>query len=329
MKRLLCISVVLLLAPHGSISSPAEFRFAQSARPSVSVQPTFGIALVGGGGPVEEAERFLCGKSAGGEIVVLQASKSAANAASFGQLCPENTAATLAIASSEDAQDPRAIATVRRAHAIFIGGGDQHNYVKFWTGTALREAVNSAVQHGVPIGGTSAGLAVLGEFAFSARHDTITSAQALRNPYDAKLTLEKSFLTIPLLKGIITDSHFSERNRMGRTIAFLSRIVQDGWAPAARAIGIDEATAVLVDGNGLARVVGKGHAYFLQLANRPAICRRGLPLSVRDVEVIRLAGGSSGEFDLRSWKTLQEMPISHRSVLKGQIEISPHEASPH
>jgi cyanophycinase-like exopeptidase len=45
-------------------------------------------------------------------------------------------------------------------------------------------------------------------------------------------------LPVPLLLGAITDSHFVSRDRMGRLIVFLARIIRDGWASQARGIGI-------------------------------------------------------------------------------------------
>ena len=145
-----------------------------------------------------------------------------------------------------------------------------------------------------------AGLAILGEFGFAALNGSITSAQALSNPFDRRLTLVRDFLTVPRLADIITDSHFVERDRMGRFVAFLARIVQDGWASQARGIAIDSQTAVLVDENGAATVVGTGTAYFMQTpAGGPQICQPKTPLTFRDLSVYRV--DASGSFDLPAW----------------------------
>jgi cyanophycinase len=271
-----------------------------ASSPVPSRPPEFAAALLGGGGDVDEAARFLCEHSHGGELVVLRASGTDAYNPYFRQLCPENSVTTLLTTSAEGASDPRAIEHVRNANAIFLAGGDQSNYVKFWSGS-LQKEINNAISRGVPIGGTSAGLAVLGQFAFSARNDTVTSAEALANPFGSKVTLERDFLSIPALQGIITDSHFSARQRMGRTVAFLARIVHDGWASPARAIGIDEGTAVLVEANGRATVAGKGSAYFLELAHQAEECEPGKPLSVTGVTAYKLGAGIGSKFDLKSW----------------------------
>ena len=53
----------------------------------------------------------------------------------------------------------------------FIAGGDQANYVRGWKGTAIERAINAGIAEGKAIGGTSAGLAVLGEFVYGALGD--------------------------------------------------------------------------------------------------------------------------------------------------------------
>ena len=58
------------------------------------------------------------------------------------------------------------------------------------------------------MGGTSAGLAVLGEFVFSALRGTVYSNEALADPYDFRITLARDFLPVPLLLGAITESCF-------------------------------------------------------------------------------------------------------------------------
>jgi len=60
--------------------------------------------------------------------------------------------------------------------------------------------------------------------------DGLTSKQALANPYFSRVTVRRDFLEIPLLRNTLTDSHFAKRDRMGRTLVFLARIVQDGWS---------------------------------------------------------------------------------------------------
>ena len=59
----------------------------------------------------------------------------------------------------------------------FIAGGDQANYINFWMGTPVQTAMNDAIRRSVPIGGTSAGLAVMGEYLYTAQGDKPDESQ--------------------------------------------------------------------------------------------------------------------------------------------------------
>src|SRR5262249_36128570 len=143
------------------------------------------------------------------------------------------------------AYDPAVVATIRKAEAIFIAGGDQSRYVRFWKGTPVEDAIHEVVARPAPIGGTSAGMAILGQLSYSAMTpDSLTSAHALADPFHPDLTLERDFLHLPGLDGIITDQHLHERDRIGRTVALLARLVHDGWVKEARGIAADRETAV-------------------------------------------------------------------------------------
>jgi cyanophycinase-like exopeptidase len=130
--------------------------------------------------------------------------------------------------------------------------------------------------------------------------DTIHSSAALADPYGNKVTLSRDFLRIPLLEGIITDTHFAKRDRMGRLIVFLARILQDGWAKQVRAIAIEEGAAVLLEPDGQARVIGSGPAYFLEAKSPPEACRRKVPLTFSGISVHRAPVGAS--FNVKEWK---------------------------
>ncbi|RYY83414.1 hypothetical protein EON63_11250 [archaeon] len=60
----------------------------------------------------------------------------------------------------------------------------------------------------ITLGGTSAGCMVLGNYVYSASQGSITSEDALANPYDKYLTVVEAFLKIPYLDSVITDTHF-------------------------------------------------------------------------------------------------------------------------
>jgi cyanophycinase len=194
-----------------------------------------------------------------------------------------NSVATLIIPDQEAAHDRAVAEIIRHAAVIFIAGGDQARYIRGWKDTPVEDAINANLAAGKPIGGTSAGLAVLGEFVYGALGDKpddndLASNEVLANPYFERVTLVRGFLKTPHLENLLTDSHFAKRDRMGRTLGFLARIMQDGWSNAPREIAIDEKSAVLVDADGKATVVGSGKgAYFLRPTRRPDVCKTGRP----------------------------------------------------
>ncbi len=283
-----------------------------------------GIAMMGGGTDLDEAFRWLCGKGHNGDFLILRATGKDDYNKYVNKLCQMNSVATLIIPNRKAADDPKVAKIIRLATVIFIAGGDQSHYVNFWKGTAVEEAINNHVITGKPIGGTSAGLAILGQFVYGCLEDKpndadLTSREVLDNPYVKRVTLVRDFLKVPGLEGILTDSHFAKRDRMGRSLGFLARIVADGWSKTPREIAIDEKSALLVEVDGRAKVVGSGMgAYFLRLTAEPEVCKPGQPLTLRNVAVYHAPTGAA--FDIREWNG--EGEAYSISVEAGQIHTS-------
>ncbi len=282
--------------------SAADYQYFVTGNPGhAHISRQSGFALMGGGTDQDAAFQWMCDRAGGGNFVVLRASGTDAYNPYIKKLCPAIASVeTLVITSRQGATQSFVIDTIRNADALFIAGGSQDNYVNFWQGTAVQEAIDAVIAKGAPVGGTSAGLAVLGQYMFSALNDTVQSKEALHNPFDRRVTIGRDFIKVPHLEGKITDSHFVVRNRMGRLIAFLARISQDGWTPAPYSIGIDEKTAVLMEKNGNAIVTGKGAVYFLHAPGPPEQCRPNTPLTYRGISVYRVRAGM-GRFDIATW----------------------------
>jgi hypothetical protein len=93
-----------------------------------------------------------------------------------------------------------------------------------------------------------------------------------------------------LLPGTVIDSHFSTRARLGRLAGVLARLIADGGPPTLVGVGIDEQTAIVVDGP-VARVVGVGSVTFLRRGSEDAVREPGLPLVWADLRLDRLTDG--------------------------------------
>ena len=135
---------------------------------------------------------------------------------------------TLIITAPEDSERPDVIQTVRNAEVIFFAGGDQCNYVHNFKNTPLQSAIASVIKRGGGIGGTSAGLAIQGDYMYDACNGSTKSFEALANPYDQSISFTYDFFHWPNMDQTMTDQHLVERDRMGRTLAFLARQIRDG-----------------------------------------------------------------------------------------------------
>jgi cyanophycinase len=323
-QKSLGLLLLICLACAGSLADASSYKYFRLGNPQdVQTKPAAGIAMLGGGSDLDEVFRWLCNKGSGGDFLILRARGDDEYNSYVNGLCKANSVATLIIPDREAAEDPAVAEIIRKAEVVFIAGGDQANYIRAWQGTPVQSAIDEDLAAGKPIGGTSAGLAVEGEFVYGALGDkpddkALVSADALANPYSERVTVVRDFLKIPHLENLITDSHFAKRDRLGRSLVFLARIMKDRWSASPREVAVDEGAALLVEADGKATVVGKGKGvYFLRPREGPEACETGVPLTIRNVSVYREKAG--GHFDLNAW-TGDGGTAYSLSVVQGKIE---------
>lgn len=248
------------------------------------------LLLMGGGRDVDAAFRWWKPYMAGGDVVVLRTSGGAGyNDYLLNTIGGCDSVETLLVTSRALANDPRVARSLAQAEAIFLAGGDQDTYLRFWSGTAVEKGLRAALKRRAVVGGTSAGLAVMGQFVFAATKGTVRSKQALLDPHGPKVSLGATLLGSPLLKGVITDSHFSQRKRLGRLVTFLARLRTSGQQ-ALLGLGIDERTALVVGPQGRAAVLGEGQVVVVRLS-ATGTCQAGRPLDGAQGEVVLLSAG--------------------------------------
>lgn len=293
---------ILLLSCLTSAFAAKQYSYFRVGNPNdVTASTTAGTVLMGGGTDVDAAFQWMCGRSGNGDFLVIRATGTDAYNPYIQQLCPsENSVATLIIPNRAAAGDPFVISTIQNAEALWIAGGDQSNYINFWKGTPVEDNLNAHIARNVPIGGTSAGMNVLTQFVYSAlASQGATSSQSLADPFNRYITLDRDFVTLSVLSGIVGDPHFVTRDRMGRDLAFMCRIYLNGWSASPRDIAVDEQTALLIDASGSATLVGSSTAYFMQAPGAPQVCQSKTPLTYQNISVYRI--NSSGSFDLSHW----------------------------
>ena len=257
-----------------------------------------GAALIGGASGPDPAFRFLLDHGGGGDVVVLCANEPDGYNEYFQSLGPVNSVATVVTRTRQAAFDPFVVEQVRNAEVIFLQGGDQAKYAERWQGTPLQDALNDAAARGVPIGGSSAGLAVMADRPFLALTGGVSSGPALADPCGPDVTLGRDFLALPHMRHVVTDTHFHERDRMGRLVTFVAHVAAEGGP--ALGVGVDEHTALMVEGDGKATVTGPGSVYFLKAPGAPEQLIPGYPLRFCQVSVFRAREGDG--FDFGTWQ---------------------------
>jgi cyanophycinase-like exopeptidase len=162
----------------------------------------------------------MCGRAGGGDFLVIRTTGTDAYNPYIQQLCPQmDSVETIIITSVTGANSAYVSTQIQNAEALWIAGGDQSTYVNLWRGTAVQTGVNFLLNSKLaPVGGTSAGLAVLSQFIYTGQLGSVTSSQALGNPFHRYVTLDRDLFQSSLGVNKLYDSHFVTRDRMGRSL---------------------------------------------------------------------------------------------------------------
>jgi cyanophycinase len=208
------------------------------------------VVLMGGGVEVDRAAARFVDGARGGEVLVLRASGSTSSYTGYfsDELAalvtqPARAVATVRIDDAALGADESVLCRVRRAEALWFAGGDQGDYLVRWPST-LHKAIAARIAAGVAVGGTSAGAMSLSAVAFDARDGGVTSDEALADPTAPSISVTPS--PFPAVADVVVDTHFSARDREGRLLVFMARA---GSGEDVRGVGLDEETALVIDGD--------------------------------------------------------------------------------
>jgi cyanophycinase-like exopeptidase len=264
------------------------------------------IVLMGGSAEVDDASRVFVESAGGGDVLVLRASGSTESYLPYfeSELSPSPAPSSVAVLRTDDptAANAAVACRVTQAEAVWLAGGDQWNYLGGWP-AVLHDALRSTEERGTAIGGTSAGAMVLGGFAFDASLGSFDSSEALLDPTADVVSVVSSALAQPELAEVLIDTHFSERDREGRLLAMLARARALSASGTARAIGIDERAAILIDGEGFAIAAEPGRSVWVYRFSGEANLSPGERLTMAGVERVRLEDRVEGAWpiDFTAW----------------------------
>lgn len=196
----------------------------------------------------------------------------------------------LDIRAREDAHNEDYVSRVERASVVFFTGGDQLRITSQVADTPVYRTITKCIQQGLTVAGTSAGAAAMPS-------TMLISGASDESAHISALGMAPG---LALLPGVVIDSHFAERGRIGR---LLGAVAQN---PAMLGIGIDENTAIVVDHQHQFEVIGMGAVYVLDgttvtyssMSEKQA---EGI-LDIYDVKLHVLGKGSC--FDLKTRRPL-------------------------
>lgn len=201
--------------------------------------------------------------------------------------------ATSNIETREDAADEEIASRVFEADGIFMTGGDQKKLMALIGGTLIDHAMHRALrERGVCIGGTSAGASAMSEhMLFDGSKDLL--------PQKGSVHLGAG---LGLVRRVIIDQHFSERQRLGR---LLSAVAQNPYLLGA---GIDENTALIVRPGQGVEVIGDGAVTLIdgrEMRSNFAEVKHRETLELADVRLHLLPSGVSYDLDAFAGDTNQ------------------------
>lgn len=292
---------------------------------NVSPATAFAALLAGGGKDHDAATSALIAAGGHGDALILRMDDTGGAYASYFVERGAHAATEVALdpASGNDdvigpelaalrarADSPWLLAKIEAAEILFLAGGNQTKYVDAWRGTALAGAVSRLVARGGAIGGTSAGMHALAGVVHTPRGegDSVTSSAVLGDPYIGEgeyrgtrsLAFSPSPFLVPLLAGVVTDTHWTQRARLGRSLGFLGRILTDNLRPVGGValLACDEGVGVLLDAAGRGRVFGPpagGSAFLFRPDAPPDRCVDDRTIDWRaGVAYVRVEGTPSG-----------------------------------
>ncbi|NHZ42552.1 cyanophycinase [Massilia aquatica] len=247
------------------------------------------LLIIGGGEDREDdmqvLERFvaLCGGPDKRIVVLTAASRVpekmwAIYDAAFGGMGVERRS-EVRVTSRLEANDTAMAADLAQADGIFITGGDQKRLLALIGGTRLDEALHAALARGACIAGTSAGAS-----AMSAH--MLADGKADLHPEKGAVSLGAG---IGFVQRVVIDQHFSQRQRLARLLTVVAQ------NPYLLGVGIDEDTALLIEGGGGIEILGAGAVTVIDgrhmVSNVADIRNRAVPEMV-DVRLHLLPSGS-------------------------------------
>lgn len=193
----------------------------------------------------------------------------------------------LAIETRDQANDRALAKTLEDVDLIFLTGGDQLRLTTIMGGSKTLAAIQSRLESGALIVGTSAGAAVFSD-------TMIYEGESEEGLLKGRVFTTSGF---GFVKNIIFDTHFMARGRIGRLVQIVTT------NPTCIGVGIGEDSGVILKGDGMIEVIGTGQVIIVDgndIAHSNILdIKPGGPIAVENVRIHSLVNGYGYHFKKR------------------------------
>ena len=250
------------------------------------------LLLMGGGTDVDAAfSNRVAPRIQKGNIVVLRTTGTDAYNSYLQGLTGAASVETIIVDTVTKANSAYVEWAIKSAEAVFLSGGDQSAYLNTWQGTKVQTAIQHVYDKGGVVGGTSAGDHVLSQHIYDP--DGVSGAvsrEVVTNYCHSTVNISSNFLNVPLLANTLNDTHFKQRDRMGRSAVFQAKLGRTG-----RIIAVSEATSLFVTADGQGVVDGANEVYVLRADATTQYTQTacGQPVVIKDLLRFKLLPGDS------------------------------------
>lgn len=201
----------------------------------------------------------------------------------------------LEVNERQEASEEAKLRVLEDATGVFFTGGDQMRITSQIGDTPIFSRVHEIYNDGGVIAGTSAGASVMSETMLVAggQQESFTVGGSTR--------MAPGF---GLIGGVIIDQHFTERGRIGRLVGAIAQ------NPRNIGIGIDEQTAIVVEGGRTFYVLGSGAVYVVDgtrlTYSNIAEEETNKTISVHGLQMHVLSQGDAFDLDARKPHVMSE-----------------------
>jgi cyanophycinase len=247
-------SAASLAAPPGPGMAPAPFKAEPLGSGAVKVGPSNGTVIaVGGGAQGPRIYKAFIDAAGGPDALILDVpnnsiDKPATEAPSWaGEGFRKNGARNVRVLFTQSravADSDAFVAIIKQAKGIWFDGGRQYRDIEAYAGTQSERAFWGVLERGGVIGGSSAGMAVLGDFM-------VRGAPSNNNYIEDYPGFEKGF---GYLRGVAADMHVVARERLPDLTTVIARY------PEVLGISADEGTAWVIHGD-VGHIIGRDKAF--------------------------------------------------------------------